>query len=424
MTDRPIPPAPPPDAGRPLAGRRVLAVIGGGIAAYKVLEAIRRLRDRGAAVRCVMTRSATEFVTPLSVSALSGETVQTDLFAPGMEAEIGHIRLARDCDLVLVAPATANLLARMALGLCDDLATTVLLATDRPILVCPAMNVKMWQHPATVANMATLATRGVAAVGPNEGAMAEAEWGPGRLAEPEEIVDAVTARLTAGGPLAGRRAVVTSGPTHEPIDPVRFLGNRSSGKQGHAIAASLAAAGAETVLVTGPTAEPDPPGVRAVHVETARQMLAAVDAALPADIAVCAAAVADWRVEAEGARKIKKGEGGGPPRLSLVENPDILATLSRPGPSRPALVVGFAAETEDVVEQARAKRLRKGCDWILANDVAPGTGTFGGAENTVHLITGDGEPESWPRATKREIGDRLAVAIAARLGPPIEREAR
>lgn len=398
----------------------MLIVISGGIAAYKVLEVIRRLRERGCFVRCVMTRHAAEFVTPLSVGALADDKAYTDLYALDDEAEIGHIRLARDCDLVLVAPATANLLAKMAHGLADDLASTVLMATDRPILVCPAMNVKMWQHPATTANMATLQGRGVVAIGPDEGAMAEAEWGPGRLAEPMEIVEAVTARLTGDGPLAGRKALVTSGPTHEPIDPVRYIANRSSGKQGHAIAAALAAAGAETVLVTGPTAEPDPPGVRVVRIETARQMLEACTAALPADIAVCAAAVADWRVADPGASKLKKEEGGAPPSLAFVENPDILATLSRPGAERPTLVIGFAAETDHVIDHARAKRRRKGCDWILANDVGIGTGTFGGTDNTVHLIVGDETVESWPRLSKRAIGDRLATAIAARLGPKAE----
>lgn len=412
-----------------LAGRRVLIVMSGGIAAFKVLAVIRRLRERGAFVRCVMTDHATRFVTPLAVGALADDKAYTDLFSLDDEAAIGHIRLARDADLVLVAPATANILAKMATGLADDLASTVLLATDRPILLAPAMNPTMWGHPATRANLATLRDRGVAVIEPEAGAMAEPESGPGRLPEPEVIVEAVAAHLAgsegpaspgppARGLLAGRRALVTSGPTYEPIDPVRFLGNRSSGRQGHAIAEALAAAGAETVLVTGPTALADPPGVTVVRIETAREMLAACRAALPADIAVCAAAVADWRVDTEAPGKIKKGEEGGAPALRLVENPDILATLSRPGKDRPALVVGFAAETERVVEQARAKRRRKACDWILANDVAPGTGTFGGAENTVHLITGDGEDavDTWPRLTKRAVGDRLAAAIAARLG--------
>jgi len=407
-----------------LSDKRVLVVLAGGIAAFKVLSAIRRLRERGARVRCVMTAHAREFVTPLAVGALCGERPYSDLFSPEEEHAIGHIRLARDCDLVLVAPATANLMAKMAAGLADDLASTVLLATDRPILIVPAMNPTMWDHPATRANLATLTGRGVAVVGPDSGAMAEPESGPGRLAEPEAIVAAVEDRLAVAVPrggarpdaglLAGRRALVTSGPTFEPIDPVRFLGNRSSGRQGHAIAEALAAAGADTVLVAGPTALPDPPGVTAVHVETAREMLDACRAALPVDVAVCAAAVADWRVEAAAPGKIKKGADGGPPTLRLVENPDILATLSAPDPARPVLVVGFAAETERVVEQARAKRARKGCDWILANDVSPETGTFGGDANTVHLIAETDEPETWPRLSKRAVGERLAAAVAAR----------
>lgn len=395
--------------GDVIRGKRILLIISGGIAAYKALDLIRRLRERGAFVRCIMTRSATEFVTPLAVGALAGERSYVDLFSLSDESEIGHIRLAREADLVVVAPATANLLARMATGLADDLASTVLLATDRPILVAPAMNVQMWLHPATQANVATLAARGVSMVGPNEGPMAEAETGPGRMAEPLEIVSAIEAKL-CGGPLEGRTALVTSGPTHEPIDPVRYIANRSSGKQGHAIAAALARLGARTVLVTGPTAEPVPPGVTAVPVETARDMLAACQAALPVDIVVCAAAVADWRVGDQAEQKLKKS-GEGPPQLTLVENPDILATLSGPSPHRPALVVGFAAETEKVLEHAAAKRARKGCDWILANDVSPGTGTFGGDTNTVHLVTAEGS-ETWPTMSKRDVGDRLARRIA------------
>ncbi len=396
-----------------IRGKRILLIISGGIAAYKALDLIRRLRERGVLVRCIMTRSATEFVTPLAVGALAGERAYVDLFSLSDESEIGHIRLAREADLVVVAPATANLLARMATGLADDLASTVLLATDRPILVAPAMNVQMWLHPATRANVATLAARGVSMVGPNEGPMAEAETGPGRMAEPLEIVAAIEAKLGCG-PLEGRTALVTSGPTHEPIDPVRYIANRSSGKQGHAIAAALARLGARTVLVTGPTAEPVPPGVTAVPVETARDMLAACQAALPVDIVVCAAAVADWRVGDRAEQKLKKG-GEGPPQLTLVENPDILATLSAPSPHRPALVVGFAAETEKVLEHAAAKRARKGCDWILANDVSPGTGTFGGDTNTVHLVTAEGS-ETWPTMSKRDVGDRLARRIADHFG--------
>ena len=396
-----------------LTGKRILLVVGGGIAAYKTLELIRRLRDAGASARCILTRAGAQFVTPLSLSALSEDKVYTDLFSLTDEAEMGHIRLSREADLVVVAPATADLLARMAAGLADDLATTALLATDKPVLVAPAMNVRMWEHSATQANLRLLEQRGVSTVGPNEGPMACNEFGYGRMAEVPELLEAIAARLgAASGPLTGRRAVVTSGPTYEPIDPVRYLANRSSGKQGHAIALALARLGAQTILVTGPTREPDPPGVTTVTVETARQMLAACQAALPADIAVCAAAVADWRVADEAAGKIKKD--GRPPTLALVENPDILATLSRPGGERPALVVGFAAETDDVLKNAREKRRRKGCDWIVANDVSPASGTFGGDDNTVHLIRADGA-EAWPSLSKQAVGERLAAAIAEHL---------
>ena len=396
-----------------LAGKRVLLVIAGGIAAYKCLELIRRLRERGASVRAVMTAAAARFVTPLSVQALTEDTVYQDMWSLTDESEMGHIRLSREADLLVVAPATADLLARMAAGMADDLPATVLLATDKPVLVAPAMNVRMWRHAATEANLALLESRGVWRVGPNEGAMACNEYGPGRMAEPMEIVDAI-ARILAGDlrkPLAGRRAVVTSGPTHEPIDPVRYIANRSSGRQGHAIAAALAQLGAEVTLVSGPTRLPDPPGCTVRHIETAREMLAACEAALPADIAVCAAAVADWHVAGPSDRKLKK-DGGGPPALELAENPDILATLSAPGGRRPALVIGFAAETGDVLAYATAKRARKGCDWIVANDVSPGTGTFGGSDNTVHLIRADAV-ESWPTMTKEAVAARLAEAAAA-----------
>ncbi len=404
-----------------LSGKQILLIISGGIAAYKSLDLIRRLKERGARVRCVLTRGGEQFVTPLSVSALSEDKVYRDVFSLTDEAEMGHIQLSRAADLLVVAPVSANLLARMAAGMADDLAATVLLATDKPVLVAPAMNVRMWQHAATQANLALLQSRGVRAVGPNEGAMACNEFGPGRMAEPLEIVAAIEAFFAAGvgdaagaaGSLAGMRAIVTSGPTHEPIDPVRYIANRSSGKQGHAIAAALARLGCATVLVTGPTREPDPPGVTAVHVTTAREMLAACRAALPVDIAVCAAAVADWRVADSAPQKLKKGAGG-PPTLVLAENPDILATLSEAGPRRPPLVVGFAAETEKVVEHARAKLLRKGCDWILANDVSPASGTFGGAENAIRLLRRDRPDvvEDWPRLGKAAVGDRLAAAIA------------
>ena len=406
-----------------LSGKRILLVIAGGIAAYKSLELIRRLKECGASVRAVLTRAGAEFVTPLSVQALTEDTVYSDLWSLTDESEMGHIRLSREADLLVVAPATANLLARMAAGMADDLAATVLLATDKPVLVAPAMNVRMWEHPATRANMALLESRGVRRVGPNDGAMACGEFGPGRMAEPMEILDAVAAFFAERDgspngfrPLAGRRALVTSGPTHEPIDPVRYIANRSSGKQGHAIAAALAQLGAEVTLVAGPTRLPDPPGCTVRPVETAREMLAACEAALPVDIAVCAAAVADWRVADESERKLKKGAGG-PPTLALTENPDILATLARAGARRPRLVIGFAAETGDVVEYATAKRVRKGCDWIIANDVSTGTGTFGGDDNTVYLIRDEGV-EPWPTLGKDAVAMRLAEAVAAHFSKP------
>ncbi len=399
-----------------LAGKRLLLIVSGGIAAYKCLELIRRARDRGAGVRCILTAGGSRFVTALSLEALSEDKVYTDMFALGDESEMGHIRLSRDADLVVVAPATANILACMAAGIADDLATTALLATDKPVLVAPAMNVRMWQHPATQANLVTLRARGVFTVGPNEGAMACNEFGFGRMAEPEEILAAVEAHFAAApapaieGRLAGRRALVTSGPTREPIDPVRFISNHSSGRQGHAIAAALARSGATTTLVSGPTALADPPGVHVVAVETAVQMLAACEAALPVDVAVCAAAVADWRVLQPSGQKLKKGAGE-VPVLYFAENPDILATLAGAAERRPRLVVGFAAETNRVVEHALAKRGRKGCDWIVANDVSPSTGTFGGENNTVHLVTARGV-EDWPAMSKRAVADRLVARIA------------
>ena len=403
-----------------LTGKRILLIVSGGIAAYKTPDLARRLRERGVRTRCLLTAGGSQFVTPLALSAVSEDKVYQELFSLTDEAEMGHIQLSRDADLLVVAPATANLLAKMAAGIADDLATTALLATDKPILAAPAMNVRMWLHPATQANLATLKGRGLHLVGPNEGDMACREYGPGRMAEPLEIVAAIEAFFAAAGRaaeaplLAGRRAIVTSGPTHEPIDPVRYIANRSSGKQGHAIAAALGRLGADTTLVTGPTGEPHPPGVRVVPIESAREMLAACLAALPADIAICAAAVADWRVAEAAGQKIKK-DGSGPPVLTLAENPDILATLSGAGERRPTLVIGFAAETEKVVEHAQAKRARKGCDWILANDVSAAAGTFGGMDNTVHLIRDDGV-EDWPRLSKQAVGERLAVAIAERLG--------
>ncbi len=399
-----------------LAGKRILLIIGGGIAAYKSLDLIRRLKERGASVTPVLTRAAHEFVTPLSVSALAGVKVYTDLFDLTDEAEMGHIELSRAADLVVVAPATADLMAKMAGGHADDLASTLLMATDKRVLVAPAMNVRMWQHAATQRNLATLKGDGILFVGPNDGDMACGEYGPGRMSEPLEIVAAVADAL-ADGPLKGRHVVVTSGPTHEPIDPVRYIANRSSGAQGAAIAGALAALGARVSFVTGPAEVPPPPGVAAIRVETADEMLAAVEAALPADAAVFAAAVADWKVDGAGGRKIKKDGSGKPPALALSENPDILASVAGRKTGRPGLVVGFAAETHDVLENARAKRARKGCDWIVANDVSPGTGIMGGAENAVTLISADGE-EAWPRMSKDEVARRLAARIAEALGTP------
>jgi phosphopantothenoylcysteine decarboxylase/phosphopantothenate--cysteine ligase len=397
-----------------LTGKRVLLIVSGGIAAYKSLELIRRLREKGAAVRCILTRAGAEFVTPLSLSALSGDKVYGELFDLTDEAEMGHIQLSRDADLLVVAPASADILAKMALGRADDLASTALLATDKAVLVAPAMNVRMWEHAATQANLATLKARGMLSVGPNEGDMACGEYGFGRMAEPQEILAAIEAALDLPGPLSGLRALVTSGPTHEPIDPVRYIANRSSGKQGHAIAAALARHGAETTLVAGPTQLPDPPGLRTLRVETAQEMLAACRAALPVEVAVCAAAVADWRAANAAQHKLKK-DNGVPAALELTQNPDILAELSQAGGQRPSLVIGFAAETEKVVEQGRAKLTRKGCDWILANDVAPGTATFGGDTNRIHLITADGV-DDWPQMTKAEVAERLCRQIAVTLG--------
>ncbi len=395
-----------------IAGKKLLLIVSGGIAAYKCLETIRRLNERGMRTRTILTRAGSRFITPLSLAAISGERVFEDLFSLTDESEIGHIRLSREADLLVVAPASANIIARMAHGLADDLATTALLATDKPILMAPAMNPRMWDHPATQANMATLSARGVLRVGPNSGEMAErGESGPGRMAEPTEIVAAIEAYFQRSTRLSGRRAIVTSGPTVEAIDPVRFLANRSSGRQGHAIAEALSRLGVETVLVSGPTNLPDPPGVTIVRVESAVDMLAACQAALPADIAVCAAAVADWRIRRVAGNKLKKDGGATPPTLELAENPDILATLAAAGPRRPRLVIGFAAETEAVVDNAVTKRQRKGCDWMLANDVSPGTTTFGGEDNTVHLVTAEGV-EPWARMSKKAIAERLAERIA------------
>lgn len=394
--------------------RRVLLIIGGGIAAYKSLDLIRRLRERGIAVRGILTKAACEFVTPLSAGALLGERAFTDLFDPQSEFDVGHIRLARDTDLVIVAPATADLMAKMASGQAGDLATAVLLATDKPILIAPAMNPQMWKSKATQRNLSQLEADGIRVVGPNSGEMAESgEAGTGRMAEPLEIAAAaekILAHEAAGQPLAGRRMLITSGPTHEPIDPVRYIANRSSGKQGHAIAAAAAALGAEVTLISGPVNIADPAGVHVVHVENARAMLEAVERALPTDVAIFAAAVADWRVANAGEQKIKKGKSG-VPALSLVENPDILATIARRKSKRPPLVIGFAAETEHVIEHARGKLKSKGCDWIVANDVSPETGIMGGDRNAVHIVTAEGV-ESWPPQSKQDVARALIARVA------------
>ena len=397
-----------------LNGRTVLVIVSGGIAAYKTLDLARRLRERGARVRCVMTAAAQRFVTADAMAALIADRVFTDLWDREAETDVGHIRLARDCDAIVVAPATADLMAKMANGLADDLASTVLLATNAPVLVAPAMNPAMWSHPATQRTVGTLEGDGLHFVGPNAGEMAEAgEAGMGRMAEPMEIVHALEDLLDDDvKPLAGRRAVVTSGPTREPIDPVRYISNHSSGKQGHAIAAALARAGAEVILVSGPVAIDDPRNVTVVDVETAEQMKDAVEKALPADIAVFVAAVADWRVANAADEKMKKGVDG-PPALAMTENPDILAGVGNRSEGRPALVVGFAAETEEIETHARAKLAKKGADWIVANDVSPETGTFGGDANTVTLVTASGA-ERWERASKAAIAERLVARIVER----------
>ena len=395
-----------------LAGKRILLVIGGGIAAYKSLLLIRLLKGAGAAVTPVLTRAGAEFVTPLSVSALAGEKVHEALFDLTDEAEMGHIQLSRVANLVVVAPATADLMAKLATGRAEDLASTLLLATDTPVLMAPAMNVRMWEHPATQRNLTQLKADGVRFVGPDAGEMACGEFGPGRMAEPEAIFAAIVAAL-GSGPLQGKHVLVTSGPTHEPIDPVRYIANRSSGAQGTAIAAALRDLGARVTFVTGPAVVPPPEGVDVIRVETASQMLAAVEAALPADAAVMAAAVADWRVANQGSQKMKKDGSGRAPALEFAENPDILATVSK-GAARPRLVVGFAAETEHVVDHATAKRARKGCDWIVANDVSPATGIMGGTENAVVLISDTGA-EVWPRMAKDQVARQLAERIAKAL---------
>ncbi|XUM23734.1 bifunctional phosphopantothenoylcysteine decarboxylase/phosphopantothenate--cysteine ligase CoaBC [Bradyrhizobium oligotrophicum S58] len=419
-------PAALPEPGLPQPGTtreaRVTLIIGGGIAAYKSLDLIRRLKERHIRVRCVLTKAATQFVTELAASALSGDRVFTDLFDARSEFDVGHIRLARDCDLIVVAPATADLMSKMAHGAADDLASAILLAASRPILLAPAMNPMMWSNPATRRNAATLQRDGVQMIGPNAGEMAEkGEAGVGRMAEPTEIADAVVAMLKppVPRPLAGRRVLITAGPTHEPIDPVRYIANRSSGKQGFAIAAAAQAAGADVRLIAGPVELADPKGVSVTHVESARQMLEAVEAELPADVAVFAAAVADWRVANEGGQKLKKTDKAIPP-LTLVENPDILATISKLKENRPGLVIGFAAETEHLIDNAKAKFARKGCDWIVANDVSPSTGVMGGDRNTVHLLTKDADGvhvASWPIMTKDEVATALVAEIARTMGP-------
>lgn len=397
-----------------LENKKILLIVSGGIAAYKCPDLVRRLRQRGARVRCVLTNGGAEFVTPLALGAVSEDKVYQDLFSLTDEDEMGHIRLSREADLVLVAPATANILAKMAHGIADDLASTALMASDKPILCAPAMNVRMWENPATLENLATLAKRGVGFIGPEEGDMACGEWGLGRMSEPDQIADAVEEFFRQELPLNGIRSLVTSGPTLEAIDPVRYLANRSSGKQGHAIATALSRLGAATTLVSGPSHQPDPVGVKMVKVETAVQMLDACESTLPVDVAILAAAVSDWRVETAEISKIKKGSDKKPPALTLVENPDILATLSAVGNARPRLVIGFAAETDDVIANATQKRAKKGCDWIVANDVKPETGTFGGDANTVHLITEDGV-EDWPTQSKAAVAERLAERVVETL---------
>ena len=400
-----------------LADKTVLLIIGGGIAAYKCHELIRLLKTRGSKVRVIMTRAAEEFVTPLSLASLSGEKVHTALFSLTDEIEMGHIELSRAADLLVVAPATAGLMAKMANGFADDLASTALLATDKRVLMAPAMNVRMWNHAATKRNAAALKLDGIAFVGPNDGEMACGEFGPGRMAEPAEIVAAIAALLQPKVlPLAGRKVLITAGPTREPIDPVRFLSNHSSGKQGYAIAEAAVALGAETILVSGPVTLPIPPGVQMMPIETARDMLKLCEDEMPADIAIFAAAVADWRVEKAAGEKMKKGSGG-PPRLTLAENPDILRTIATRKTGRPAIVVGFAAETEHVIQHATEKLGRKGCDVIVANDVSPESGVFGGDRNKVHLVTSNGV-ESWPEMTKREVAQRLMERLTAMLVQP------
>lgn len=404
-----------------LHNKRILLIIGGGVAAYKALDLIRRLRERGVQVRAILTRAGAEFVTPLAVASLSGEKCYSDLFSLTDEAEMGHIRLSREADLVLVVPATADLMAKMANGLANDLASTALLATDKQVMLAPAMNVQMWANPATKRNVATLRADGVLIVGPDDGLMACGETGAGRLSSGEEILEAVEtffASQATPRPLTGKKALVTAGPTHEPIDPVRYIANCSSGKQGYALAASLAALGADVTLVSGPTALPAPVGVRRIDVQRATEMAEACEAALPVDIALCVAAVADWRVADEQAEKIKKTPDGAPPAFRFVENPDILADIATHATKRPALVIGFAAETGNILARAKNKHRRKGCDWIIANDVSPASGIMGGDETTITLITKSGH-EQWSRYSKKDMAEKLALRIADYFSSPL-----
>ena len=398
-----------------LKNKRILLVVSGGVAAYKALDLVRQIRSCDGLVHCILTQSGSNFVTPLSLQALSESKVYSDLFSLTDESEMGHIQLSRNVDLIVVAPASANFLAKMRAGICDDLGSTVLLATDKPVLVAPSMNVRMWEHAATMENISVLKSRGINVVGPSQGPMACGETGWGRMAEPTEIITAINALISSDGPLAGKRALVTAGPTWEPIDPVRYIANRSSGKQGYAIASALSAAGADTTLVTGPTNIPRPNGVRIIETETAEEMLSCCMEALPTHVAVCAAAVADWKVSHRSSQKMKKNSDNHEPSIELNLNPDILKTLSSAGPNRPSLVVGFAAETDNVIQNGIDKRRNKGCDWILANDVSVGTGTFGGDNNSIHFIS-SGEPEEWPCMPKEHVAAKLTKKIASEIG--------
>jgi phosphopantothenoylcysteine decarboxylase/phosphopantothenate--cysteine ligase len=396
-------------------GIRILLIVSGGIAAYKSPDLVRRLREQGSRVRCLLTHGGAEFVTALALQAVSEETVYQNLFSLTEENEMGHIRLSREADIILIAPATANIIAKIAHGIADDLATTALLASDKPVIIAPAMNHQMWNHPATQDNLTILKARGITIIGPEEGKMACGEFGVGRMSEPQDILTRLEFCFSANKPLKGKHALITSGPTFEAIDPVRFIGNRSSGKQGHAIAHALEALGCKTTLISGPTQQPDPAGVSVIRVESAGEMLSACEASLPADIAICAAAVSDWRVESKAGSKIKKAASATPPNLKLIENPDILATISKLRNKRPSLVIGFSAETDDVISNATSKREHKQCDWIIANDVSPSTGIFNGDTNQIHLITSDGV-EDWPKMTKLAVGQKLGKRIVAHFG--------